>query len=151
VASNLPLADQRHFRQTADSSVALSDDERDRKLCRRRPGGDVRVSRARTPVTGLDTDTGPGVGTPPGARPRSKIRGRPHRRAPCRATSTAGRPAACRVSDEREIEIGFAGMDRKLKPIATRGRPVVQISGGVEKRHWGFRVRDNGIGIAFEN
>lgn len=60
-------------------------------------------------VTGLDTDTGPGVGTPPGTRPRSKIRGRPHRRAPSRATSTGGRPAAWRVSDEQEIEIGFAG------------------------------------------
>lgn len=45
-------------------------------------------------VTALDTDTGPGVGTPPGTRPRSKIR---------------GRPAAWRVSDEQEIEIGFAG------------------------------------------
>ena len=152
MASNLPLADQRHVRQTADSSVALSDDPGDRKRCRRRPGENVRVSRARTrgdgarhryrpwrrdssgDATQIEDQRAP---APPGALPRH-FYGRASGSL-ARLGRTGNRNRLLRDGSIIET-ICNAGSD-----------PWYRFRGESKNGTGAFRVKDNGIGIAFEN
>jgi len=131
VAPNLPLAHQSMSAKRPIRLLFLNDDQQTVFPGGRR-GPNVRVSRARTRRGRGSTQPAPGVRTPLGPRPRSKIRGRPHRRA---GLLRFHRRAACASGTNGKSKSALR--DGSKIPIATRGPTRGTDFGGFEKRHLG--------------
>jgi hypothetical protein len=142
------------------SLLLLGDDQGDGELSQRRLGRVCESPRGRTSPWRGSKQPGPGVRTVQGPAPRSKVRSRPDRprfklrdsrvsacrRATSCPTSTLRRPAALPCLRPTGTRNRLCGMDRKFNPIPTRGP-----TRGTDLGTWAFRVKDDGIGIAFEN